>query len=88
MLKDDNIQKHIKILNQLKEHNAFVILVTDCIDEISNQLYDLPIEIPSIGTLTGFLCVLPFHLFSYEVCKLLGRNPDKPRNLAKTVTVG
>ncbi len=34
-----------------------------------------------------FLTVLPFQLFAYHLSVLLGRNPDKPRNLAKSVTV-
>ena len=31
--------------------------------------------------------VIPFQLLSYEVAILHGRNPDMPRNLAKSVTV-
>jgi len=37
--------------------------------------------------LTALLAVLPLQLIAYEVTVLRGRNPDKPRNLAKTITV-
>ena len=31
--------------------------------------------------------IIPFDLIAYEVSLLKGINPDKPRNLAKSVTV-
>jgi glutamine---fructose-6-phosphate transaminase (isomerizing) len=37
--------------------------------------------------MTALLAVLPLQLLSYELAVLRGRNPDKPRNLAKTITV-
>jgi len=33
------------------------------------------------------LAVIPTQLFAYHTAKLLGKDPDKPRNLAKSVTV-
>jgi len=37
--------------------------------------------------LTPLLSVVPLHLFAYHLANLLGREIDKPRNLAKSVTV-
>lgn len=45
------------------------------------------INIPSNGMLTALLAVIPLQLLAYEISVLKGFNPDKPRNLAKAVTV-
>jgi len=37
--------------------------------------------------LTPMLSVIPLHLFSYYVAALLGHDVDRPKNLAKSVTV-
>jgi len=37
--------------------------------------------------LTPVLAIVPLHLFSYYISVLRGLDPDKPRNLAKSVTV-
>jgi glutamine---fructose-6-phosphate transaminase (isomerizing) len=37
--------------------------------------------------LQPFLTLIPMQLLSYRTALALGRDPDKPRNLAKTVTV-
>jgi len=44
------------------------------------------IRIPSNGVLTCLLAVLPLQLIAYELSVLRGINPDRPRNIAKTVT--
>ena len=45
------------------------------------------ILVPSNGPMTSILCVLPLQLLAYELSILRGINPDRPRHLAKTVTV-
>ena len=48
----------------------------------------LPINIPEVNTLMyGVVSVVPLQLLAYYVAKRLGRDVDKPRNLAKSVTV-
>lgn len=56
--------------------------------------YDLPtacIRIPALPKkfefMYPFLTIIPLQLISYYVATRLGFNPDKPRNLAKSVTV-
>lgn len=47
-----------------------------------------PIKIPVVNRfMFGALAVVPLQLLSYYVAKRLGRDIDKPRNLAKSVTV-
>jgi len=45
------------------------------------------IQIPSNGILTALLAVIPLQFIAYELSILKQINPDRPRHLAKTVTV-
>lgn len=45
------------------------------------------IDIPEIGVLEPVVANVAMQLFAYHVAELKGRNIDKPRNLAKSVTV-
>lgn len=45
------------------------------------------ITIPSNGILTALLAVIPLQFIAYELSILKQINPDRPRHLAKTVTV-
>ena len=57
-------------------------------DAKSLELADAGIEVPEIGPwLSPILNVVPLQLFSYYVAKARGCDIDKPRNLAKSVTV-
>eukprot|EP01016_Furgasonia_blochmanni_P001625 TRINITY_DN10634_c0_g1_i7.p2 TRINITY_DN10634_c0_g1~~TRINITY_DN10634_c0_g1_i7.p2 ORF type:complete len:130 (+),score=25.48 TRINITY_DN10634_c0_g1_i7:187-576(+) len=78
----------LQVMIPLKRQGAVNIVVTDCAEKIPPELMDECIEIPTFGPLTPLLTILPFHLLSYEIAKVLKRDPDRPRNLAKTVTVG
>ena len=46
------------------------------------------IRLPAVGEdVSGIVSVVPLQLFAYYVAKRLCRDVDKPRNLAKSVTV-
>jgi glucosamine--fructose-6-phosphate aminotransferase (isomerizing) len=45
------------------------------------------VTIPSNGPLTALLSTIPLQLIAYEMAVKKGINPDKPKNLAKAVTV-
>jgi glucosamine--fructose-6-phosphate aminotransferase (isomerizing) len=45
------------------------------------------IEVPRLRILSSLLCLIPLQLLANEISVCLDINPDKPRNLAKTVTV-
>jgi glucosamine--fructose-6-phosphate aminotransferase (isomerizing) len=52
------------------------------------QLTDAVIELPACHALLApLLCILPLQLLAYEVALLRGCDVDKPRHLAKSVTV-
>jgi glucosamine--fructose-6-phosphate aminotransferase (isomerizing) len=64
-----------------------VILIHEKGDSIASE-GDVSIGVPSIHPwLTPLLTVLPLQLMAYETALRLGRDVDRPRNLAKSVTV-
>jgi len=54
------------------------------IDSISDPVFDIFLQIPKNNPL---LMIIPLQLFAYYLALERGCDPDKPRNLAKSVTV-
>lgn len=81
----------VKMINSVQEIKARGGQVWSICTEGDTVMLDMSHQgftIPS--TLPAFLPVLtaiPLQLFAYEFAKTLGRNIDRPRNLAKSVTV-
>ncbi|WP_135820714.1 glutamine--fructose-6-phosphate transaminase (isomerizing) [Halostella litorea] len=75
-------------LNNVKEvesRGAPVVGVTSLGD--AEKFLDASFEVPELGRLEPLLANVYLQLFAYHVAKLKGRSIDKPRNLAKSVTV-
>lgn len=87
-LKDSVYEKVYSNLEEIKARKGKVIAIaTDGDNEIKDVADDV-IYIPkTLEMLSPILAVIPLQLFSYYVAVSLGRNVDKPRNLAKSVTV-
>jgi len=68
---------------EVRARGAFVI----GIDSQPSSAYDHHIPIPEHAEATGILSILPVQLLAYHLALERGCNPDKPRNLAKSVTV-
>lgn len=55
---------------------------------IENKGFEAIIKIPEISTeLSPVLSIIPLQLLAYYISKEKGLDVDKPRNLAKSVTV-
>lgn len=82
---------HDKMLANVEEvraRGASTILVAVRGDQRSRDLADDLLEVPSTKPLlTPILDTVPLQLLAYYVAKERGLSPDKPRNLAKSVTV-
>jgi len=78
-----------KTMSNIKEtasRGANIIIVTS--EDISKENYKYVINISKVNKLLQpILLVIPFQLLAYETAKLRGCSIDKPRNLAKSVTV-
>ena len=76
-------------IKEVKARGADVLCVTlDTYNEQASQIADNTITIPAIHPmLQPSLSILPLQLFSYYMALARGCDVDKPRNLAKSVTV-
>lgn len=81
-------EKMISNIEEIKARNGVVIAVaTEGNEEIKNLADDV-IYIPkTLEMLTPILSLIPLQLFAYHMGVLRGHNVDKPKNLAKSVTV-
>lgn len=86
----DVIPKTISNIVEVKSRGAKIILVcTDtCARELKEGVADYVIEIPhSDELLMPITAVVPLQILAYYTAINRGVDPDKPRNLAKSVTV-
>ncbi len=86
----DVIPKTISNIVEVKSRGAKVILVcTDsCARELKEGIADYVVEIPhSDELLMPITAVVPLQILAYYTAVNRGNDPDKPRNLAKSVTV-
>ena len=74
-------------LSEVKANKAYTIVITDCPQRLPHGKANYVIEVPNLGCLTGLLAILPIQKLSFYVAVKKDINMDKPRNLAKTVTV-
>lgn len=68
---------------EVKARGAMTIGITTS----QNNQFDRSIIVPESSHLSGILNIAVFQLLSYYLALALGLNPDRPRNLAKSVTV-
>jgi glucosamine--fructose-6-phosphate aminotransferase (isomerizing) len=78
--KRDHVVK--SIIQELLTREARVIEISEYAEE-----NEFSIKLPANKTMTGLLSVIVLQLLSYNLSILKGINPDRPRNLAKVVTV-
>lgn len=88
MCKDQLYEKMRSNIEEVRARKAPVILIATEGDESAKELADDVIYIPdTMELLEPLLNALPLQLFSYHVAVALDRDVDRPRNLAKSVTV-
>ncbi|TSC83785.1 MAG: glucosamine--fructose-6-phosphate aminotransferase (isomerizing) [Parcubacteria group bacterium Gr01-1014_13] len=68
-------------------HAPIILLATEGDDKASELAQDIIYVPPTMEVLEPLLNVIPLQLFSYHLAVALGRDVDRPRNLAKSVTV-
>ena len=65
-----------------------ILFITDNKKELMNDNIRFGIRVPSLDNLLSpILLTIPIQLLAYHVALLKGCDIDKPRNLAKSVTV-
>jgi len=85
---DSVYEKMISNIEEIKARGGPIIAIATQGNEAIKNLVDDVIYIPkTLEMLTPLLSVIPLHLFVYYMAVLLGCDVDKPKNLAKSVTV-
>ena len=80
--------KTISNIREVKARDAFVILITKKGMPVSDEIYDVHLEVPAEDDrFTVFPCAVILQQLAYYTAYAKGYNMDKPRNLAKSVTV-
>jgi glucosamine--fructose-6-phosphate aminotransferase (isomerizing) len=81
----DKMDSNIK---EVKARGASAVVITwedtDYFNETADEVFRIPRTLDSLSPL---LSVIPSQLYAYYCSVLRGLDPDKPRNLAKSVTV-
>ena len=84
----DLFDKTVSNVKEVKARGAVVMGVTTEEHEHMDDVADYTVKIPATHEmLLPSLTVIPLQLFGYYVASLKGCDIDKPRNLAKSVTV-
>ena len=83
VITDDIKDKTISNLKEVMARDTNVLAITNT----SGDFYDYKVDIKENDILTPFIVMIPMELIAYEVARIKGYDIDKPRNLAKSVTV-
>ena len=85
--KDSTIPLMESSIRECKSRGARIILITDSEDHIT-ELADVVIPTQSTHPmLSPIINLIPLQLLAYHLGLVTGNNVDRPRNLAKSVTV-
>jgi glucosamine--fructose-6-phosphate aminotransferase (isomerizing) len=87
---DDNMRdKTLSNVQEVRARGARVVMICSEGDAEAASLGDVSIAVPRTRSplIHPLLTVLPLQLFAYRAGLALGRDIDRPRNLAKSVTV-
>ena len=85
---DETYQKILSNMEEIKARKGNIIAIINKSDDKVLKLAKYIIKVPkTIDILSPLLNVLPLQLLAYHIADLKGLNVDKPRNLAKSVTV-
>jgi len=86
--KDKYFEKTISNMQEVIARGGKVILITNDNNKIISENIRSTLELPKTNEhLTPFLMTVPLQLLAYHVASLKNCDIDKPRNLAKSVTV-
>ena len=80
---DETYDEIISNAMEVKSRGGWIIGISPRHSEV----FDDWIEVPDFGLASAVLNIVPIQYISYRMAVLLGLDPDKPRNLAKSVTV-
>jgi glucosamine--fructose-6-phosphate aminotransferase (isomerizing) len=85
---DSMYEKMVSNIQEVRSRKGRVIAIVTERDDKIREMVDEVIEVPpTLDYLYPILAVVPCQLLAYHCARFLNRDIDKPRNLAKSVTV-
>ena len=82
----DLVKKTVSNIQEVITRGAKTLVISN--QEIDKSMFDVVIDIPETNCFVSpILSVIPLQLLAYYISKEKGLDVDKPRNLAKSVTV-
>ncbi len=81
--KDEVFTDVISNAMELKARGAHIIGVSP----VKHDVFDEWIKVPDAGAAQAIVNIIPIQVLAYYLAVTRGKNPDMPRNLAKSVTV-
>tara|TARA_B100001564_G_C20653965_1_gene678287 strand:- start:439 stop:2256 length:1818 start_codon:yes stop_codon:yes gene_type:complete len=86
--KDKYFEKTLSNMQEVIARGGKILFITDQKKDLINENIRFGIRVPSLSNLLSpILTTIPIQLLAYHVALLKGCDIDKPRNLAKSVTV-
>ena len=84
ILSEDFVKSDIlNALHEVKTRGSQIIAIASQ----PENTFDKLIQVPDLGEVSAIMNILPIQLLAYYMAVSLGHNVDKPRNIAKSVTV-
>lgn len=80
---DQNKKAILSNAQEVKARGGYVIGIAP----EHHPVFDYWLRVPDVGLLSPIVNIIPVQILAYYLSVLRGNNPDKPRNLAKSVTV-
>ena len=85
---DKYFEKSMSNMQEVIARGGKILLITDIKKNVLNENIRFGVRVPSIeSSLSPFFLTIPLQLLAYHVALLKNCDIDKPRNLAKSVTV-
>ena len=86
--RDSSYEKIVSNIQEVKARKGKVIAIVTEGDVLIPKIADYVLEVPiTHEALMPLVSVIPLQLFAYHIANKLEKDVDKPRNLAKSVTV-
>ncbi len=82
-LSEENKKETLSNAMEIKSRGGYIIGIASK----KNEVFDFFIKVPEAGDANPILQIIPMQTLAYQLAILRGCDPDKPRNLAKSVTV-
>jgi glucosamine--fructose-6-phosphate aminotransferase (isomerizing) len=81
-------EKVMANVEEMRARGATIVAIADDGDDETAGLVDAVLAIPStLELLTPIVAAVPNQCFAYAIARARGNDVDRPRNLAKVVTV-